>query len=226
MGRHAGSEHVSFNRKSHAHAPNATYVRKDAAQWKKRGWTPTPNSLVRDPDLPPAVCWAWTWLASHTDEFEVSGLVLWKANNHLGRNRAYELLSELERRGLLLRRHEVDEHGVPYQIYDLQPVPVPEDERTWTPSKAVGKRGPHPQREARMQGQKQALTEVPNGPVLGAESGQSEVIHNPQVTPGFPVGRETVATCGNVDAEGGIQPHGVRRQQRRRCWAPISGPYR
>jgi hypothetical protein len=126
--------------------PNAAYVRKDPSKWRRSGWTSAPNSIIRDPDLPPEEVWAWLWLASHDDEFEVSGAKLYESKKSLGRNRAYQLLAALERRGLLLRYHTYDpETRVPYIQYELQPEPVPVDQRTWEPPRAKPRnRGPHP----------------------------------------------------------------------------------
>ena len=155
--------------------PNAAYVRKDPSRWKHEGWTSTPNSVTRDPDIPPDECWAWTWLASHDDDFEVSGKVLYEAKKDLSRNRAYELLSNLERRGLLLRYHVFDEaSGIPYVQYDLQPRPVPEEDRTWVPSKAKPRKRPHP-------GSKAVRAEPVDNPVSAGHDG-------------FPTGRESPPT--------------------------------
>lgn len=125
---------------------NAAYVRKDPEKWRNAGWTSTPNSITRDPDIPPDECWAWTWLASFSEEIEVSGQRLYQAKKCLGRNRAYDLLNALERRGLLLRYHAWDEEDrVAYVQYDLQPAAVPENERTCDPARVGGRsRGPHP----------------------------------------------------------------------------------
>ncbi len=117
-------------------APNKAFVRKDPEAWKSSGWTSGPNSLIRDEDTPPEEIWAWMWLASHTTTFEISGDALWSANNHIGRDKAYKLLSRLEGRGLLVRTHEVDKTGIPYIVYNLQPAPVPHEQRTAKPSKA------------------------------------------------------------------------------------------
>lgn len=117
-------------------APNKAFVRKDPDAWKSSGWTSGPNSLIRDEDTPPEEIWAWMWLASHTTTFEISGEALWNANNHIGRDKAYKLLARLEGRGLLIRTHEVDQTGIPYIVYDLQPAPVAPEQRTAKPSKA------------------------------------------------------------------------------------------
>lgn len=116
-------------------APNKTFVRKDSARWKRNGWTSTPNSILHDPDISPEECWAWSWLASHTQTFELNGESLWHAKTSLSKNKSYELIKRLEERGLLLRLYEVDDRGIPYTVYELQPEPVPEEERTARPRK-------------------------------------------------------------------------------------------
>lgn len=148
---------------------NAAYVRKNADAFKTAGWTSVPNSIIRDPDIPPDEVWAWSWLSSHTDDFEVSGRKLYEAKTSLGRNRAYELLSALERRGLLLRYHAFDhEQQVPYLQYELQPEPVPEDQRTWEPPRAKPRqRGPHPGSKALRAVGQESASPVDNQVVAG-----------------------------------------------------------
>jgi hypothetical protein len=169
---------------------NAAYVRKDPNKWNNAGWTPQPNFIIRHPEIPPDECWAWSWLASHNEDFEVSGRKLYEAKDCLGRNRAYELLSALERRGLLLRHHVYDDAtGVPYVQYDLQPAPVPEDQRTWEPPRAAPRpRGPHP-------GSKAAQAAPPDKPVDNSVSAGQD---------GFPTGREH-AGQGRIPDRAGIR---------------------
>lgn len=176
---------------------NAAYVRKDPSRWKNAGWTSVPNSIIRDPDIPMDETWAWIWLASHDGEFEVSGALLWQAKKDLGRNKAYDLLKALEKRGLLLRTNEYDPVArVPYIQYDLQPVPVPENERTWEPSKAAPRRrGPHPGSKAARAATSTATEAVDNS----EQAGQ----------PGFPAGRESAGSGRTPDREGIRSDQGV-----------------
>jgi hypothetical protein len=174
---------------------NAAYVRKDPQRWKNSGWTSGPNAMIRDPDMPLHLVGAWMWLASHTEEFEVSGKVLYEAKNDLGRNKAYEYLNELERRGYLLRFHCFDsEAGVPYIQYDLQPWPVPEEERTWGEPRAKAKRRPHPGSKAARAAHEVVPSLVDNSVgtgqdefPTGRESAGQDV---------FPEGRESAANRG------------------------------
>ena len=130
------SKNTTARTKKDPSAPNKAYVRKDRRRWKHEGWTSAPNSIIRNEALKPEQIWAWIWLASHNEEFEVSGQTLWAANEHIGRDKAFKLLDALEEHGLLVRTHEKNERGIPYIVYDLQPTPVPEEQRTWKPSKA------------------------------------------------------------------------------------------
>lgn len=197
-------------------APNRAFVRKDPATWQQSGWTPVPNRLLRDPDLPPNEIWAWMWLASHTEAFEVSGKDLWQANDHIGRDKAYKLLSSLEERGLLLRTYEVDERGIPYMVYDLQPEPVPEEQRTSRPG-----RDPKPPRKFPKQ---QFTTDSypPRNPsTTGADaSAPPEPSNSPAaaiIDTGFLTGQETgddQAKPGNAEVVdnsdlGGVSPDGA-----------------
>lgn len=122
-------------KKPNPSAPNKAFVRKDQSAWKRAGWTSVPNSIIHNEDLPPIEAWAWAWMASHTETFEISGEKLWKANKHVAKRTAYDLLHNLETHGLLRRLHEVSDQGVPYIVYDLHPVPVPPEQRTAKPRK-------------------------------------------------------------------------------------------
>lgn len=165
-------------------APNKAFVRKDPEAWKHWGSTSVPNAITRDPDISPEECWAWTWLASHTSTFEVSGKSLWESKTALSKNRAYELLRSLEERGLLLRKHEVNERGVPVIFYDLQPMPVPVEQRTAKARKPAKPKKPFPTKQqdtsdSQPSGNPETTSDdaTPSDPEAG--------------TPAFPDGRES-----------------------------------
>lgn len=184
-------------------SPNKAFVRKDPEAWRDWGSTSVPNCITRDPDMPPEECWAWTWLASHTSTFEVSAVIMWKSKTALSRNKAYELLTSLEDRGLLRRTHEVDERGIPYTLYDLQPVPVPPEQRTTKPKRAAPKpKKPFPAK------QQDATDSRPSGSP-GATRDDADPADGNENVPGFPSVRESGRDQGKRSSDGTDAPGGV-----------------
>lgn len=123
-------------------------VRKNRRSWERHGWTAGPNSMIRDPELPWELRGVWMWLASHTETFDLTGDALWKAGP-AGRDKCYQFLRDLERFGYLTRHHELGEDGQPVLVYDLHPKPVPEEQRTYRPSKAKPRKNPLAKQNAR-----------------------------------------------------------------------------
>lgn len=165
-------------------APNKAFVRKDPDAWKHWGSTSVPNAITRDPDISPEECWAWTWLASHTSTFEVSGKGLWESKTALSKNKAYELLRSLEERGLLLRKHEVDDRGIPVIFYDLQPMPVPPEQRTGKARKPAKPKKPFPGKQQ----------DTPGSRTVGnpeTSSDDTTPASTEASTSAFPTGRES-----------------------------------
>jgi len=192
-------------RKPTPSAPNKAFVRKDAKAWMRAGSTPVPNSILRDEDIPPAEIWAWAWMASHTETFEINGEKLWKANKHLPKNGprgAYTLIRNLEERGLLRRVHEVSDQGIPYIVYELQPVPVPVEQRTAKPRKPKAKKKPPKDAFAWKSQAKADSRPVGN---LGLTSENTDEMAPTSGEGGFPTGRESGADQrkhGHVDGDG------------------------
>lgn len=140
------------------------FVDKDAAEWERDGWTSCPNAILRHPELPWELRAVWAWLASHTTAFELTAEKLRQAGPK-GRDWAYSAIKELERWGLLTRHHEIAEGGQPVIRYKLHHRPVPEERRTYEPSKAAPRARQHP-------GVKEERT--PDGPGIRSEQGVSD----------------------------------------------------
>lgn len=150
------------------------YVHKDAEEWQRDGWTSCPNRILRDPELAWELRAVWCWMASHTEDFDITGDVLWKAGP-AGRDKSYEYLRALEERGLLTRHHEIDAAGDTVIRYDLHLYPVPEEQRTARPSKAKARRkfpklaeAADPDQDAFLTGQESAgQDEIPDRAGIG-----------------------------------------------------------
>lgn len=138
------------------------YLEKDAAEWEHDGWTSCPNAILRHPDLPWELRAVWAWLASHTSTFELTAEKLRQAGPK-GRDWAYNALKELERWGLLTRHREITTGGQPIVRYRLHHRPVPDDQRTYEPSRATPRPRQHPGSKER----------IPDGSGIRSELGVS-----------------------------------------------------
>jgi hypothetical protein len=118
------------------------YFRK-ADDWDRKGWTASPNALLRDRDTPWDAKGAYGWIASHQQlVYKLSAEDLAAAGPR-GRDHAYGMLRALEQRGWLTRQsYQSDDGRGTVQLWTLHGEPVPEEQRTFRPSHArrrVGK---------------------------------------------------------------------------------------
>ena len=108
-------------------------ITKDVEAFKADGWTASPNALIRDTSLSPAARWAWSWMNSNDDGWMTSAQDIADAGG-CGVHAAEDLLYELERAGYLCREYTRNRRGqVTGMDFKLQPLPVPEDKRTYRP---------------------------------------------------------------------------------------------
>lgn len=121
----------------------ATTARK-SAQWKAKGWTSVPNSIIRTPDLSFELIGLVAWIASHDEEFEFTARAIAERTS-AGYNKVDALVRELEHRGYLTRQRQRNNLGVITGIvYELHPEPVPTEQNTWVPPRTPRARRPHP----------------------------------------------------------------------------------
>lgn len=112
-------------------------ITKDRAAWRQHGWTAIPNALVLDSTLgwEEKGAFAWLSLAADDPEFDVTAESL-AAAGPKAKGHAQRMIRELEKHGWLTRVRRADPGGAPVMLYELQPLPVPGDQRTWRPSTA------------------------------------------------------------------------------------------
>ena len=105
--------------------------------WRQHGWTSIPNAVIRSETLTPDAKWAFSWLASHTENFKFKADDL-AAAGPKGRNHARESLRELEEHGWLTRHkvHDPETKRIDGMEYHLHAIPVPVEDRTFKPSTA------------------------------------------------------------------------------------------
>jgi hypothetical protein len=118
-------------------------ITKNRQAWRRGGWTATPNALLLDAEIDWEAKGAFGWLslAADDDEFEVTAVSL-AAAGPKGRDHAQKMVRTLEQHGWVTRNRVPDAGtGRPVLVYELQPTPVAEDERTWRPSTARARRG-------------------------------------------------------------------------------------
>lgn len=187
-------------RRPNPSGPNKVFVRKDPEAWKRRGWTSAPNSIIHEWDMPPQEIWAWIWLASHSSTFELNAKALSDANKHVGRDKAYKLIAALEDRGLLLRVYERTDAGVPYMVYELQPEPVPAEQRTAKPKQTKPRKSSFP----KPQGSPDSYTSRN----AGATSENTHPVEATDGAPGFLHGQESGDDQGKQTADSGADATG------------------
>lgn len=115
----------------------ATITVEKAEDWDVDGWTSVPNRLIRDTVLTPDGKWAFSWLSSHSREFQFRADDL-AAAGPKGRNHARDAIREIERHGWLTRHkaHDPLSGRIIGTVYRLHARPVAEEDRTFVESTA------------------------------------------------------------------------------------------
>lgn len=194
---------------------------KDRAEWRRYGWSATPNRLLLDSTISWDAKGAFGWLSLAADdpEFDVTANSLAAAGPR-GRDHAQRMLRELEEHGWLTRRRVVGESGVPEIVYELHPVPVPPEERTYRPSTAKPRKGAFSQVKAENRNVQASGAE--QGTVDNSSPGQPARDGQPEQIDGVSAGQRRKPERVGPERVGPARSGGLTTSPERRLPPPTS----